>query len=461
MTNKTLKQIAKEIKDAGGRALIVGGFVRDALLNKPSKDIDIVVFGISQDALMGILSKFGRPKADAGNNFPVIKMGEFDFAMARRERSTGNGFQDVIMETGADVTVKEDASRRDLTINAIFQDIITGKLVDPMHGARDIKDRVMRHCSPAFVESSERPLRIAQQLARNPQFEVAEDTIKICQSMTDQFNSIPANQLKQQFEKMMSGSKPSKGLKFLKSIGFLGLFPAIAKLDETEQDEIHHPEGNAFEHTCQTLDAMASICDREGITGAERFKLMVAIIAHDMGKPETTIIKDGRIASPRHAQETKNAEAFMEQINFPIKTRPSIIALINNHMAHINEPSAKSVRKIARKLAEASDSPKPEIKATIRDLCFVMEADMSGRTADGSATPIGQIGNIAKIREFAEAGKMTDGKPAQIIQGRDLIAIGLKPSPKFGEIIRQAASAQEDGIFSDKAGGMKFVQSII
>jgi len=459
--------IASDIQHAGGQAFFVGGCVRDFLFKRPIKDVDIAVEGLGLDDLNAILCRFGDTKT-TGTDFLVIKIKiegqEFDFSATRDEASTGDGFKDVIARPAS---LFSDLRRRDITINAIAVNVLSGDLIDPFNGTRDAHGNIIRHTSDKFIESSERPLRIAQFLARMPFLDVAADTTDICASMADKFATIPKEQLKAQFEKMLErGIKPSRGFRFLQEIGFIDKLHGFADLIGLEQDAIHHPEGDALTHTLMATDAMARICQREGIDGFRRFKLVLAALTHDMGKPQVTIIDDdGRITSRGHAFENDAALAFLDQICIHQGMQRAIIALVNHHMSIMqNHITIRVVRRIARKLNEAVGSSIDIRKAaTPQDLCFLFEADKSARREDGQVVLIGQTGKIGDFRDTASELDILDNnrKPPAMINGKDLIALGLTPGPLFGKILSAVKDAEDSGEIGTKQAALDLAQKMI
>ena len=463
--------IAAKIADNGGQAFFVGGCVRDFFLNTKTNDIDIVVEGMGFDKLDSILKTFGETK-QTGKEFLVIKINiegqEFDFSIARDETSTGDGFKNFKINPASLI---EDLTRRDITINAMAINILTGELIDPFGGQADIENRIIRHTSAKFTESSERPLRLMQILARNPEFTIHPDTIAICAGMSDKFASIDPSQIAAQFTKLFEkGKRPGMGIMFLKTIGFIEHFPSLEALDGLPQSAKHHPEGDALIHTCMTMDAMSAICNREGIDGTQRMKLIATAIAHDMGKPETTDTTGDDITSKGHASATDAAIAFLNQIGIHQGMIKAIIALTREHMAIMQgKITPKAIKRIARRLNEAtgadtaSDDDKLDIRktATLNDLCFIFEADASARSADREIRLIGQTGAIAKFREIAEALKLDDGqKPTSLITGENLIAMGMKPGKHFGKILKAITEAEESGKINTEAEALEMARGM-
>ena len=215
-----VKVVAELVKRAGGRALLVGGCVRDGLLGLNPKDFDIECFGISgQDLQRALEAEFELDLV--GISFGVIKLKhlEIDVAMPRRETKLGLGHRAFGMEYDPTLTIEEASARRDFTVNAIYSDPLTGEILDPWNGRADLEKRILRHVSPHFVEDPLRVLRGMQFVAR---FDLtpAPETIEVCRTMTPE--GLAPERLFGEWEKLLvQGVKFSKGLNFLKDVGWV------------------------------------------------------------------------------------------------------------------------------------------------------------------------------------------------------------------------------------------------
>lgn len=242
--------ILSDIKQIGGRALVVGGAVRDAILGKDPKDIDFEVYRVPYDQLNEILSKYG--KADlVGQSFGVIKFvgpdgADFDFSLPRTDSKSGVKHKDFDVTVSSDLSPAEAAQRRDFTINAISYDPITYELIDPFNGQKDLQDKMLRHTSEAF---SEDPLRVLRglQFASRYGFDLAPETIELMKSIKDQYQHLPKERIEQEFKKLVTkGVEPGKAIQFLYDTEWSENFPEIHGLYHTPQDSEYHPEGWSF-----------------------------------------------------------------------------------------------------------------------------------------------------------------------------------------------------------------------
>ena len=251
-----VKVVAEVVKQAGGRALLVGGCVRDELLGLEPKDFDIECFGISGPDLQAALAK--RFELDlVGISFGVIKLKhlDIDVAMPRRETKLGLGHRAFGMEYDPTLTIEEASARRDFTVNAIYKDPLTDEILDPWNGRADLRNRILRHVSPHFVEDPLRVLRGMQFVAR---FDLtpAQETIEVCRGMAPE--GLAPERLFGEWKKLLTqGVKISKGLNLLKDVGWVKYYPELERLIGCKQDPEWHPEGDVWNHTCCCLDAFA------------------------------------------------------------------------------------------------------------------------------------------------------------------------------------------------------------
>ena len=442
-----------------GRPRLVGGGVRDWLLGLEPKDFDLEVAGVDFETLQRALARFGATDV-VGRSFGVIKIRsaatgeEYDFSLPRRESKTGAGHRGFAVAPDPGLSDADAAARRDFTVNAIACDPFTGELIDPHRGQRDLAVRVLRHTSAAFVEDPLRVLR-AMQLAARFDFSLAPETAALCRSIADTFAELPVERVWHEWAKWAEKSiKPSRGLAVLEETGWLRHFPEIAALRGTLQEREWHPEGDVFTHTQLCLDALVALDDWKNSEPPRRRILMFAVLAHDFGKPATTQRAENRGAlrwiSPGHeAAGGPLAENFLRRIGAPLEVDAPVRALVVHHLAHHHGQTQftdTAVRRLARKL----------VPATIDDLAAVMRADSNGRP------PLTSPDTHARIDELiakAHALALSDSAPKPLMLGRHLLALGLKPDPKFKPVLDAAFEAQLDGAFTDEASGIAWLQS--
>ncbi len=261
------------------KTYLVGGAVRDRLLNIPVKDNDWVVVGATPDEM----TKNGF--SAVGKDFPVFlhpKTHE-EYALARTERKTAAGYHGFEFHAEKDVTLEEDVKRRDLTINALAEDE-HGKVIDYVNGQEDLRNRILRHVSPAFAEDPVRILRIARFSARFAYlgFTVADETMQLMKNMVKQgeVDALVAERVWQETAKALSEPSPDVFIEVLRKCGALKiLFPEIDRLFGVPQPEEHHPEIDTGVHTMMVLQQACLLSDDPVV----RF----AALTHDLGKGTT------------------------------------------------------------------------------------------------------------------------------------------------------------------------------
>ncbi len=279
----------------------VGGAVRDKLLKRKVVDHDYVVVGASVDEMLE------RGFTPVGKDFPVFLHPETheEYALARTERKTGKGYHGFAFHADKEVTLEKDLIRRDLTINAIAEDE-QGNLYDPYHGVQDIKDRVLRHVSPSFVEDPLRVLRVARFAARYADygFTIADETMAMMQCLVehDEMEALVAERVWQEVEKALSDHHPRIFFEVLCQCGALArLFPEVDRLFGVPQSKQWHPEIDTGIHTMMVLEQAERLSDKATV----RF----AALVHDLGKGTTP-----REQWPKHIAHEARGVPLVEQL---------------------------------------------------------------------------------------------------------------------------------------------------
>lgn len=453
-----LRSVLEAIRPVA-RPRLAGGCVRDWLAGLSPKDFDIEVQGISFDELHAILAPFGATDV-VGRSFGVIKLRlgstEYDFSLPRRESKTGNGHRGFAVTPDPLLSDADAASRRDFTINSITCDPFTGEIFDPHGGQRDLRNRILRHTGPAFVEDPLRVLR-AFQFAARFDLTLAPETAALCRSMVGTYHELPVERIWGEWDKWASQSiRPSRGLTVLEETGWLIHFPEIAALRECPQDPEWHPEGDVFTHTQHCCDALVKLPEWRESTPARRRILLFAVLAHDFGKPPTTSQSEhrGRLRWRSLGHESAGgpiSESFLRRIGSPRSIIEAVRPLVVLHLAHHHgpgDPTDSQIRRLARKL----------FPATIDDLCAVMSADSLGRPPLNGADALVLI---EKLRSRAHELSLRKAPPRPILLGRHLIALGQKPGPQFTDLLAIAFEAQLDGAFSDEETALIWLRNYL
>lgn len=436
---KILK-LAELVKQNGGRAMLVGGCVRDELMGVEPKDWDLEIYGIEPRDLRQILNSFGKVDA-VGEAFTVYKIGQdLDVALPRRERKTGRGHRGFIIEGDPQMSFEEAAKRRDFTINAIMQDALTGEIVDIYGGQADIKNKTLRVVShDTFAEDSLRVLRAAQFAARF-EFQIDAETVEICRSID--LTDLPKERIWGELEKLLlKSAKPSVGLQWLYDLGVVDqLFPEMKALVDVPQEKAWHPEGPVNVHTLMVVDEARKLID--DLPYSKQVTVMLGALCHDFGKPATTKFFDGRWRS--HAHDEAGVEptlSFLDSLGIftldGYDVREQIVQLVRYHllpgMFYKAPPGDGAFRRLARKV-------EPDL------LYRVAKADSLGRNPewlpkDQWFKAEAQEWFIERVREL----NVEYVAPQPLLLGRHLIELGLKPSKEFGEITKAVYELQLDG----------------
>ena len=271
MDQKTVK-IAKKIQNAGGKLYLVGGAVRDELLNRPVKDRDFCVVGIDEEEFQKLFPEAKK----RGKAFPVYEIEKEEYALARKEWKCGIGHTGFEVISNKDITIEEDLARRDITINAMAQEIITGKIIDPFYGQEDLKNKKIRAIKNNFIEDPLRVYRVAR-LASVLEFEVDDETIEKIKKMKKELGSVAKERIGTEFTEALSSSKPSVFFEVLKKADVLEVhFKEIADLIGSIQPIKYHPEGDSYAHTMQALDISAKY--------TKNLCIRFSVLVHDLGK---------------------------------------------------------------------------------------------------------------------------------------------------------------------------------
>lgn len=265
------------VDTSGLNVFKVGGAVRDEQLGRDPNDDDFVVVGATPEEMLD--RGFDEPVGESFAVFIHPETGD-EWALARTEESTGESYKDFEVSADSSVSLEEDLHRRDLTINAMAQDMETGEVLDPHGGLDDIDREVLRHVSPAFAEDPLRVIRVATFAARFPEFDVHPETADLCKELVPHLETIAAQRIREELIKMFTKAEnPRRFFDTLRDFGALEtVFPMLAEMTTVPAGpEEHHKEGSTFEHTMRVLNEAHAI-------NPNNERLLWAALGHDMGK---------------------------------------------------------------------------------------------------------------------------------------------------------------------------------
>ncbi len=445
--------IAHAARAAGGRAFLVGGFVRDLVVRRlagrsdrpPGNEFDFEVYGLEPEALVRALARFGEVKL-VGESFAVYKLVPpgagppvIDVSLPRRDTKVAPGHRGFQVQGDPHLSFEEATRRRDFTINAMMHDPLTGETIDLWRGEEDLRARRIRAVDPkTFIEDSLRVLR-AMQLAARLEFTIDDATIALCRSID--LKDLPAERIWGEIEKLLlKARRPSLGLEWADRLGIVDqLFPELLSLKDCPQEPEWHPEGDVWVHTLLALDQAKQ--EAAGLPKEKTLAVLLAVLCHDFGKPSTTAVVDGRIRSYEHeAAGIDPTRAFLDRLKIHTlggyDLRSQVLELVGHHLTpshyfkNRDNVGDGAFRRLARRL-------EPEL------LYLVSRADCLGRT--GTFPTEAQEWFIEKARALGVEVK----PPRPLLMGRHLLELGLSPGPLIGRITRAVYEMQLDGRVAD------------
>ena len=436
-----MRRLLETLRDAGGRPYLVGGAVRDTLLGLPHEDLDVEVFGLPLPNLKEALARVGRVDV-VGEAFTVFKVsglegaeGAVDVSLPRRDSKAGPGHRGIAVTGDPDLSLEEAARRRDFTINAVMFDPFASAFIDPFGGQRDLRRRVLRAVDLGTL--GEDPLRAlrAVQLAARFELTVDVETARRCASMP--LAELPAERVFGEIQKLLlQARRPSLGLSLLREWGMLpAVAPELIPLIGTPQDPEWHPEGDVWIHTLLAVDQAVPLL--EGLDTARAHAVMLGVLCHDLGKPETTQLLEGRLRSYGHEEAgLPPTNALLDRWNVHrlhgYDVRAQVLGLVGNHLKpgqfydDRERVSDGAIRRLARKCEPAL-------------LYRVARADCLGRTGD--FPPVAMEWFLERVRQL----EVAERPPDPLLQGRHVLELGVSPGPEVGRIVRAVYERQLDG----------------
>ena len=427
--------IAREVDRMGGAVYYVGGYVRDRVLGRESKDVDIEVHGVDIDALVHILERLGQVNT-IGASFGILSLKgyDLDISVPRREDAEGRGDRNAL-STCADpyLGTYKAALRRDLTMNALYQNVLSGEIVDHFGGLEDIAHGIIRHVDPAsFAIDPLRVLRVAQFAARFG-MEVDASTTKLCSRID--VSEVAPERIQEELRKALcKAPRPSRFFEELRKMNRVEpWFAELAALEGVRQNPRYHPEGDVWTHTMLVMDAAADFRSQ----ATDDFGFMLAALCHDFGKALATRELDGRLVSYGHeTMGLEPAACLLERLLVGTKVKSYVLNMVELHMAPHGLVAQGAKQKAYNRLFDRSCCPK--------DLLLLAEADSLG---SGGVRYFAEIEE--KLTRHLRAFEELMARPH--VQGRDLIAAGVEPGPLMGEILRFAHKMRLSGVSKDIA----------
>lgn len=430
--------LARAASAAGGRLLVVGGWVRDQLLGERSKDLDLEIFGLEPGAITGLLEAFdslGR----VGRDFPVWRLrhqdvdiaypreGALDYRPARPD-SLAKAFQ-------------RAARHRDLTINAIAWDPLDQRWIDPWQGIRDLERRHLRAVDRSTFGSD--PLRVLRVARLHAALDATVDpeTLALCQGLD--LSQIAIERVAAELRRILiEPDEPSRALHWLDRADQLTVFPLVAALRDVPQDPRWHPEGDVFVHTAMVVDQARKLGSELPL--GDREILQWAALTHDLGKPSMTTRDGERVRSIGHeAVSARLAHDWLRALRLGTPLVAAVEVLVAHHLA----PSllaragagARAYRRLARKLALGG--------VTLVDLERLARADALGRTTEDARA--GRFVEGDRLLTMAEEEGIAHGVRPDVVTARLFMKRGLQPGPALGRALARARMIQDEHGWQD------------
>ncbi|MBQ5757539.1 MAG: tRNA nucleotidyltransferase [Clostridia bacterium] len=424
------EELSRRVAEKGGRVYYVGGYVRDLLMGRENKDIDVEAHGISYASLLSVLETLGTPLIN-GVSFGVfgLKGSHLDIALPRREKLTGRGHRDFEVFVDPLIGPEEAAGRRDFTINAMLQDVLTGEILDFYGGRSDLQKGVIRHVrDTSFPEDPLRVLRAAQFSARFG-FSIADETVRLCSGMD--LSALSRERIMEELKKaMLTAPTPSVFFGQLRSMDQLDFwFPEVKALIGVGQDPSFHPEGDVWTHTMMVLNEAAKLRSE----AKQPLPYMLSALCHDFGKPYTTEFINGKIHSYHHETEgLKPASDFVERLTAERSLKKYVLNMVEMHMRPNLLISRKSGEKAYMKTFDLSCEPE--------DLLLLAKADFLGCGLGKSDYSGHERILREKYRQYRERMSLP------YVTGNDLILAGVEPGTDFSEALGFAHKCRLAGV---------------
>lgn len=425
-----LLNIAGEIREAGGRAYLVGGWVRDALLGKNCRDYDVEVYDLTQDDLLPILKKYGKTNL-VGKAFGVIHLAmrglSLDFSFPRTESKVGYGHRGFVVHTDEKLSFREAALRRDFTINAMGMELPELALCDPYGGIDDLKKGVLRHVGPAFAEDSLRILR-GVQFASRFALSLAPETVQLCRTLS--LDDLSIERLFEEFKKwLLKPGKPSLGLRAFLDIGLDGYFPEIA------------PVCGSWELLGNTLDRMVDA--REGRLDGFLLEALPLTEEQLSELAFAALLCGNSLACVDCSALKRTILKFLQRMTNEIHLMRNVPELLSclGALDFGQVPAAPELRRMAVKLGG------------LKLLCLLVQS-----------IPDELVKSRSFVKDFIKASvelDLVESAPQAFLTGKMLLDLGVKPGREMGEIIQRSFELQLDGKIADAPAAISWARETL
>jgi len=404
------RRICDRLRDAGFRVLWAGGCVRDRLLNRPAKDIDIVTNAAPED-----IERLFDPVRHVGRSFGVmlVKEGEWWFQVAqfRRDRAYKDGRRPSGVEPADEIT---DAQRRDFTINGMFYDPFEDRVLDYVGGLDDLQRRRIRTIgSPddRFAEDHLRMLR-AVRFAATLEFEIEPATADAIRRLAPNIRRIAAERIQEELNRILTESaRPGQAVRLLRDVGLLAeILPEVNAMVGVKQSPDFHPEGDVFQHTVAMLDRLRH----------PSLDLALAVLLHDVGKPVVArqTVGEGHVRG-HEVVGAGVAEAVLQRLRYPNRLRDAVVECVRNHMRYHDIPSMRVGR----------------LRYWMRQPGFDLGLEVHRLDMEVRGQPCHACQKVEELRRQPVVARRR-------INGHDVISLGVPPGPQVARWLSVATEYQ-------------------
>ncbi len=421
-------RIVRALREAGHQAYYAGGAVRDLLLGRPVSDIDIATS--AEPSKIESLFPVTLP---VGRQFGVIVVVDgarrYEVATFRRDLGYADGRHPTAV---AFSDAAEDARRRDFTINGLFYDPETERVIDYVNGRADLRDRVIRTVGDAAERFTEDKLRMmrAIRFACQLDFAIEPSTYREIVAQAGKIIQVSSERIRDELLKILTGRAPAQGLELLLDSGLLEVvLPEVAAMSGVAQPPEFHPEGDVFVHTCLMFRR----------AGRLHPELALGILLHDVGKPPTFKVAE-RIRFDGHAEVgAKMADSICRRLRLPNETLREVVDLVRDHLRfmHVREMRDSTLKRFLRK-----ENFGDHLELHRLD-CLASHGDLTNYDFC-----------VHKLAEFSRE-KI---RPRPLLNGHDLIRAGLEPGPIFSKILGELEDAQLEGRITSREEALEWLQ---
>jgi poly(A) polymerase len=422
--------IVRTLSGAGHRALFAGGVVRDLLLGNPVSDIDIATSALPGE-VEGLFPRTIGVGKQFGVMIVVLDSTNYEVATFRTE----GGYLDGRHPGSVRFTsAEEDAQRRDFTVNSLFLDPQTKMIIDYTGGLGDLERHLLRTVGNPAERFDEDKLRIlrAVRFACQLGFEIDPDTWLELKRQAGKLLQVSWERIRDELLKIITGPAPASGLDLLSASGILDvILPEVAAMRGVPQPPEFHPEGDVFVHTRLMFEIAGRVPDAS---------LALAILLHDVGKPPTLTVRD-RIRFDGHDQKgAEMAEAISRRLRLSTEQIAEVTELVREHLRFIpvQEMRESTLKRFLRK-----ENVEKHLELHRLD-CLASHGDLTSYNFCR-----------AKLEEFSQEAM----RPEPLVNGHDLIALGLKPGPLFSEILSSLEDLQLEGKILTREEALEWVRS--